>query len=416
MRLNDIYNFTQKFKFSKDQESDRLLKNLLQIALSVLLAVVPKKVIKNVQITGSLATGEATVIKSGRKLIVSDFDFVVCLTLPYYFLAIIRRIFPTISDKITKILSNRNISTHICYTPTTSIMGVLSHFNKTSERTLIYDYEFTFNKYVLGEKKSIKKRAPSPTRLDAIQLVFTTIADYLFLDSLFDSYKEKVYWLAKRFLTLIYSVLIFEGVPSKSYVERARNAADSLNLKKMLPNGSLQLIKSFTEIKLTGSFDAIYEIFKTNDLKEIINVQKALLRNTIANFFYYQLFELYEKNFSKTSNLDRIFSYSDLLELLNFYLIKNKKSLLSLIKYVCLLTSISFLTRRTYLLKFLKSVISLKDSLRIIANYLISLVFLSEQGLKEANSILNQMLGKLRISAKEIKDFWKISNELGYLL
>jgi hypothetical protein len=410
-RNNTLFNYV----LSQDKESDKILKKIVEIALIRLFSHIPIKVIKDIQLTGSIANGEGTVIKEER-VIASDVDILVYLNFPYFIIAIMKGLFEKLSQEVSHDLSSKGWKVHICFTgsiksaPFSHLLG--SH---------IYDFEFLTNKSFFNSRNSRRiTDVYIPTKRDALQLTFTTAADYLFLDSVAPSNIEKVYLLAKRFLTLIHSLFIFEGKPKASYEERSAFAETSKFCATFLSVREKELIEKFTKFKLSGQISYIFDAFQSKDTEQIINLQKELLVNMIMRTLYYELQKNYDglrANCKRRHNNEQL-SAEGLLNLLNAYFHKTGKSFISSLIYVYILTLISIVTRRVFVLHLVGPLLVLRHSLTSVANYLVGLMFISRiypQKSEYIQRLIKSIINKLGLQLKEIKEIWDQANQVKYL-
>lgn len=407
-----------KYDLSKDEKSNALLKYIVKISVLKLLSCIPIKAIKDIQITGSIANGEGTVIKSDSQVVTSDVDIVVYLGFPYFIIATVKGIFKNLSQEVNSLLSSRGLKTHVCFTGTTKITKLFSYFSGSH----IYDFEFMKNKSIYNQgDRYIEKRVYIPTKKDALQLTFTVIADYLFLDLLAQLDIEKVYILAKRFLTLIHALLVFEGRPKFSYEERVIFVEMSPKISAFLSESEKEFLRKFTRFKLSGELYHIFNAFKSTDITQIISLQKKLLVNMILKILCYELQELYGSKLGyeqKVANNPTLLPEERLIILLDAFFIQNRKPVLNNFVYVFVLAVISILTKRFYILREVTPLLTLRLSLINVANCLICLTFVFNMMSKINKQLLQHVklpIKKLTFSLNDIFAIWNQANQFKYL-
>jgi len=95
---------------------DAPIRNIAKKSLDFLIENVGVDNIQSVLLTGSLANGEGTVIKSDNSLLESDFDIEVYLNF-FKFIKLKNHIL-NISDQISKKLERGGVNTHVLFLPT----------------------------------------------------------------------------------------------------------------------------------------------------------------------------------------------------------------------------------------------------------------------------------------------------------
>jgi hypothetical protein len=409
------YRISIDFNLCKNQECNDIIKSILEIAISKLLMNLPSKMIKDIQLSGSLANGEGTVIKTQSGIIIaSDIDIVVYLSFPGFIIATIKGFFGKLSHEVNSYLSSKGIKAHVCFTGTTRNTLLLSYLGKSH----VYDYEFITNKSLLNKGGTRRKREIyMPTKKDALELTFTIIAEYLLLDLITSSDIEKIYLLAKRVLTLIYSMSIFEGKPKISYEQRINTFK-----KTFFSTREIELARKFTDFKLDGQISHIFDAFKSKDTKQIIRLNKKLLADMITRVLYYQLEGLYWIKGSRKQELinsqQSSYKTKNSLELMDAYFNKTRKSYLRNVLYTYMLAFISLITGRRLIARLVGPLFMLRHSLKDVANYLVGLIFLflvESQKNKCIPTRVNSIVDKLGIQLNALKEIWDQANLIKYL-
>jgi hypothetical protein len=269
---------------AKYDYSDKILKLIASEALNFLQQNVTVNRIKCILVTGSIANGEGTVIKNDSCLTTSDFDFVVYLDFPYYLKT--RNHFRNLSQIMTTRLRNKKVNTHIVFFPSTRVLQTGINFIKSS----IYEYEFAMaSKCVFGVAPSFNKTA-RPSERDALELLFTVISDLVFLKIKEVSKIEETYLYAKRALTLLNSILILHGVYAETYEKRIRIAKEYTSRRKLpLTRDQIKTLETFTQFKLTGSFQQFINSLAYNRMDDLLDFQREFLKKLTKNILYQEL-------------------------------------------------------------------------------------------------------------------------------
>lgn len=274
---------------------------------------------KNIFLTGSLANGEGTLIDCGSSMIASDFDFVVGLDFPYFVRK--RKLLQTLSRDMSNILLRKRFFSHVDFLPRNNI------FLKISNYPSIYLYEFAFaSKCILGKNTTFGKSA-CPSKMDALELTFTVVSDLAFKNDFYFSKAGIAYLYAKRALTLLNSLLIFQGVIAKTYERRMKLAIKGVWEGKIPLNAhDIKVLESYTEFKLSGSITALLKNLKLRKIEELIEFQRRFLWNLTTKILYYELLDLAsgDLNARDSENLS-----SNLPELLRNYSLCSKSGRLS---------------------------------------------------------------------------------------
>lgn len=272
------------FKMAKEEHANRVLKTLVQDALTFLMENIEQKKIRSILLTGSLANGEGTVIEHASSTITSDFDFVVYLDF-YYFLRN-KELFRKLSHQITATFVSRGIETHVDFLP--SNLGFQYAFKFFNLK--IYEYEFAIaSKCVFGNFPHFDKEI-RPTKNDALELAFTVASELVFSELKHYSELEKSYIYAKRALTLLNSLLIFEGTCIETYEKRTKRVKDHVpNEMVSLSETDILMLERFTEYKLHGSLTHLMTSLECTNLMELIGVEKNFLEQLTKKVIIYEL-------------------------------------------------------------------------------------------------------------------------------
>jgi len=272
----------KKVFFAK--EKDIILETLVNFALKHFLRNVDCRHIRCVLLTGSVATGEATIIRSGSHVMMSDLDFDVFVKMPYYFIA--KRRFREISKKLIETCQKKSIHTKILFHPQ------LELFSFFTPKIYLYEYRVA-SKLMYGEIPDfVNRRLSLPSTEDALELVFSTIADYISVNSRSETTTpERIYIYAKRSLTLLYSILIIERICVYRYNERVARAVIALqegNLT-LIDHSDVFVLSALTRFKLSGSIEKLKRTLQFDDICELMNFLNDFLKVLTLKVLYYCL-------------------------------------------------------------------------------------------------------------------------------
>jgi hypothetical protein len=98
-----------------------------------------------------------------------------------------------------------------------------------------------------------------------MDLAISSIADYVFLKAGLlecERIEDKCYVVAKRCLTLLNSLMLFNGLCQKSYISRIDLAKKHFDrLKAVITNKDLLLLEALTQYKLSGDIRQLFSKF-----------------------------------------------------------------------------------------------------------------------------------------------------------
>ena len=272
------------FRLAKQNYADDVLRGIVKEALDFLLKNVSANKIKCILVTGSIANGEGTVIKHNSFLVTSDFDFVVYLDFPYFLKNKIY--FQHLSQEISMRLMNREVATHVVFLPATKVLQSVFCLTNSS----IYEYEFAnASKCVFGTTQSFNLAA-RPTKRDALELSFTVVSDLVFSNFKSLSQIEQSYIYAKKALTLLNSLLIFNGLFAETYEKRMKIAKKYMHIGILpLAQNELKILDLFTEYKLSGSFFQLFDSLACKDIGDLLRFQREFLTNLTKKILAFEL-------------------------------------------------------------------------------------------------------------------------------
>jgi len=213
--------------------------------------------LRNIYVVGSLSSDEATIIRSkcSDKIYASDIELFVDVGISTFIICFVRGVAKELSQKLTKILGFRGFKTHVSITITSFALSRFIPFNRPNSV-----YLFELRRIVLDASDFATSPADSltrPNKLDSLNLVFSSLADYVFAKlNLFENLTvdEKCYIFAKRCLTLLYSLMLFNELYPRSYISRIALAKKRhKKLINVLSYSDLEVLEALTYYKLSGN-------------------------------------------------------------------------------------------------------------------------------------------------------------------
>jgi len=351
------------------KEKDFILGTVVNSALEYFLRSVDCRYVQCILLTGSLARDEATIIRSGSHVMMSDLDFIVFVKTPYYFIA--KRRFREISKKLTETCQKRGVKTRILFHPQLKILQFLT------PKIYLYEYR-VISKLMYGEIPDFVNRGWVPTAEDALDLIFSSIADYISVKSCIKTTtSENIYVYAKRSLTILYSILIIERIFVYRYSERVTRAIMALKQRSLpiIDYTDLFILDALTRFKLSGSIEGLKKSLQFDNIFELLNFLDRFFKTLTIKVLYYCLAL---KTWKKVENdsVDEI--YKKLPKLLVDFVQRSK---LPYDKYVLNILSMIVCTNKIKdkkLRKIYSSFCIKRYSIRNVINLVLTYYFLDE--------------------------------------
>lgn len=213
---------------------------------------------------GSVATNEETLrFDSSGRLEVSDIDIILDLSLSTYAKFRLLNISQQISKELTLKLAEKGYKTNVSIGLTCfNIAKYLPSVNPNA----IFLFELNPFYSKKREKYSVKQYSIIPTKINCLDLAVSSIADYVFLKAdLSLSTNAKCYTIAKRCLTLLNSLMLFEGLIFKGYNKRFEAVKKNFSkLYSVLSEDDIKYFEAFTLFKLTGNICPVTKVFETS--------------------------------------------------------------------------------------------------------------------------------------------------------
>lgn len=275
------------FAMAKYEREDSVLRAIAKEALNFLSKHVDTRRIECILLTGSVANGEGTVIVYDKRMVASDFDFIIYMSLTDFLRN--RTYLANLSQQLTTRLMKKGVNVHITFVPSTSVLQASPFFVKSD----IYEYEFAFaSKCLFGKTPQFDKNA-RPTKRDALELTFTVVSDLIFTNFKNGSKIEESYIYAKRALTLLNSILIFHGFFAETYQKRIEIAKKYAEVGTIpISHDEIKTLEIFTKYKLSGSLQHLLDSFSYKKVDDIVSFQKEFLKKLAAKILYYELMYL----------------------------------------------------------------------------------------------------------------------------
>jgi hypothetical protein len=177
---------------------------------------------------GSLANNEITIVQDNfgsKGTLVSDMDIIIFVDIPTFVKDRILRLSSKLAIALTHALQLRGHKTHVSIaTFSYKLHRLIPSFFPLPNT--IYQYEMARvmlnqNQYSISP---IRFRI-TPSKSDCLDLIFSAIMEYVSVNlGLYEdiTIQEKCYVLAKRCLTLLYSLLLFEEKNPRGYTSSAK--------------------------------------------------------------------------------------------------------------------------------------------------------------------------------------------------
>ncbi|WGM90390.1 MAG: hypothetical protein NUK63_04520 [Candidatus Bathyarchaeum tardum] len=394
---------------AKDDHADQTLRAIAKEVLIFLMQKIERKKIHGILLTGSLANGEGTVVKHGSCIVTSDFDFVVYLDSQYFLKN--KVLFQKMAHQMTTNLVNKGITTHVDFLPID--LNLRSAF--TFMTLNIYEYEFSLaSKCVLGNSPHFNKNI-KPSRKDSLELAFTVASDLVFSELTSDSEIEQSYKYAKRALTLLNSLLIFQGIYAETYEKRIEFAKKHLtNGLPLLVKNELWLLQLFTEYKLHGSLENIMNSLRCTSLSALIKLEKEFLKKLTVKIIFYEIMCLTRGHRGQNFELNVVYEHispKSFSHLLNEYLKKSKISVNSRIVGL-LIYLFAFIRKDQERAELFRTFVSQGQPPKVILNYMVSIILFNGQNL--STPLLHKEFSWINMSGsalKKIFSLWKLAEQ-----
>lgn len=396
------------FPMAKEPHADQTLRAIAREALIFLLQKIEPKKIHGILLTGSLANGEGTVVEHESCIVTSDFDFVVYLDSQYFLKN--KALFQKLAHQMTANLVNRGITTHVDFLPIDLNLRSLKFMTLT-----IYEYEFSLaSKCVLGNSPHFDKRI-KPSRKDSLELAFTVASDLVFSELTHDPELEQSYKYAKRALTLLNSLLIFEGIYAETYEKRIKAAKEHVtNGVPLLNKHELWMLQLFTEYKLHGSLENLITSLKCPSLSALIALEKEFLKKLTVKIIFYEIMCFTRgnqaQNFKLTVVTEHISSES-FSRLLNLYLKKSNISVMSRIVGL-LIYLFAYIRKDQERAELFNTYVSHGQPPKVILNYMIAIMLFN--GHNNSAQILDKEFSWINTNGsafKKIFSLWQLAEQ-----
>ncbi len=232
---------------------------------------------------GSFASGEACIfIKNSDKICLSDFDGIIDLTPAAYIKYYFNKRFDYLSNSLTDFLRARGLETHVTLKITCSAMPKIFSFSNPNTVSL---YEL---RSIMGKDNPDFYSIPS--RQDIINLVYSSIADFLFIKLDNNNIDEKCYSISKRCLTVLYSLLLFNNIRPKSYRDRA--ILCEKEFKKLAPTLSIEeveILQILTNFRFSGDLQVLKRRLSLPTSMDVLMYLASFFRNLASKVLLFEL-------------------------------------------------------------------------------------------------------------------------------
>jgi hypothetical protein len=348
-----------------------------QLIIKSILRYIPYNSLLGVYAIGSFASDEATIMNCGDsdEIYISDFDGIIDVTPTAYFKYYFNRLAENLSQMLTVYLRSNGLRTHVSLTITCFKLSKL--FSSLKPNTVsLYELRPLISRKESENNLNALRRIPS--RVDIINLVYSSIADYVFtylMEPSSCTVAEKCYIIAKRCLTLLYSLMLFNGIYPNSYTERIALAKKHFNkLAGVLTYNDIEILEVLTDYKLSGNLFTLIERLPLDERTSfsVLEFLNDFFKGLALKILKYELSNCKGDEFQKNRHI------TDLTLLLRNHKLMFEIKSPELAVYVWLYT-FSCLKNKCYnrfgalLFSLLREKLKIEDWIR----YLISLVFIS---------------------------------------
>lgn len=390
---------------AKHVSADNLLRSIAHESLNYFLNHLDINRIKCILLTGSVANGEGTVVEYDSFCVTSDFDFIFFLDFQYFFMQ--KRYFQLLSREISIQLWKKGIKTHVVFLP----ISHLFHNKYFSTIPSIYQYEFAHSSICIFGSFHVFNKLKRPSKINALELIFTVIGDQLFSEYKTHAQVEEVYIYAKRALTLLNSILIFHECYGTTYQKRLNLVTSN---KFPISKEEIKILDFYTQFKLDGSIQNLRESLGFKNVDELLCFEKDFLNDLTKKLLYYELNEFSKcvKSINTTCNLS-IIGTKDYYYLYKQYLKYSKIKFSNIITGIFLYLLWSILRRKDKKELFLTFLIHKKSPKRIL-NELVLLIFLNGPDILNGNILRNKFswinFNETNVS-KKLFALWKVAEK-----
>jgi hypothetical protein len=238
---------------------------------------------------GSFASGESCIfIKNRDKICLSDFDGIIDLTPAAYIKYYFNKRFDYLSNSLTDFLKAKGLETHVTLKITCSAMPKFFSFSNPNTVSM---YEL---RSIMG--KDNPAFYSSPSRQDIINLVYSSIADFLFIKLDNDNIDEKCYIISKRCLTLLYSLLLFKNIHPKTYRDRA--ILCEKEFKKLVPilsSEDVEILQILTDFRFSGDLMVLKRRLSLPNSMDALIYLASFFRNLASKVLLFELSNFNQK-------------------------------------------------------------------------------------------------------------------------
>lgn len=380
----------------------RMLESIVMFVLKSIQQNIPDG---TVFFVGSLANDEATIVRDGfssKKILSSDLDIIIFVDMLTFVRNRILKLPSKLAKELTYALESNGHKTHV----SVEVFSYALHrFIPSFFPNTIYQYEMARvtldkNQYSI----SPVRLHVTPSKSNCLDLVFSAIMDCTSMK--LELYKDittqqKCYVVAKRCLTLIYSLLLFEAEKPRGYMSTVKLAKNHFSkFQDIIACTDLEVLTVLAEYKIQGDPRILTEKLPTKEK----TLDEALL-------FLFSFFErlaervlLYELNHYFSSRInDAKYGRELLCELLEEYRTKSKISIARCLTLFLMYSAYFVADRDFRKLKFrISSVLSGRLEINSYVRYLVGKLF------HLLTTSANKNMAELKSLASYTMDLWNI--------
>jgi len=244
------------FTYWKEQCVTKMLNSIVLFVLKSIQQNIPDA---KIFLVGSSANDETTIVRDNfgsKEILVSDLDIIISVDMPTFVRDRILRSSSKLAKALTSALQLRGHKTHVSIgTFSYKLHRLIPSFFPFPNT--IYQYEMA--RVVLDKNQysiSPVRFRITPSKSDCLDLIFSAIMDYVSMNLELNediTTQEKCYTVAKRCLTLLYSLLLFEEKNPRGYTSVAKLVKEHFGeFRDVIAYTDLEVLTILAEYKIQG--------------------------------------------------------------------------------------------------------------------------------------------------------------------
>jgi hypothetical protein len=270
---------------------------------------------------GSLSNDEATIVRdsfSSKEILVSDLDIIISVDIRTFVRDRILNLSSRLAKALTSALESEGHKTHVSIrTFSYKLHRLIPSFFPFPNTIYLYEMARVVvdkNQYCI----SPVRLSVTPSKSDCLDLIFSAIMDYVPVRLELNkdiTTEQKCYTIAKRCLTLIYSLLLFEEKNPRGYPLTVKLAKDYFgSFQHVLACSDLEVLTVLAEYKIQGDPEILTEKLpiKKKTLDEAFLFMSSFFEKLAKRILVYELNRYIGLRTSDTEDEDN--SLSKLME------------------------------------------------------------------------------------------------------